>query len=104
MELFFDTNRVAVHIDAVYEEKRIAQMLLDNLKMIKRLAYIKYNIDSSLAFKFQQIIEMTDELIQYYTRIIMAMSDASDDARKIILDIGCMLDDTRIKVNNYIDI
>lgn len=104
MELFFDTNRVAVHVDAVSEEKRIAQMLLDNLKMIKRLAYIKYNIDSNLAFKFQQIIEMTDELVQYYTRIITAMSNTSDDARKIILDIEYMLDDTRIKVDNYIDI
>lgn len=104
MELFFDTNRVSVHIDAVYEEKRIAQMLLDNLKMIKRLSYLNYNIDSNLAFKFQQIIKMTDELVQYYTIIITAMDNASDDAKKIILDIEHMLDDTRIKVDSYIDI
>ncbi|MCC8072616.1 MAG: hypothetical protein LIO62_00605 [Clostridiales bacterium] len=101
--IFFDTNKAAVHIDAVSEEKRIAQILLDNLKMIKRLAYAKYDIDPNLSYEFQQIIKMTDELVEYYTRIVTAMSNISDDAIKIILDTERMLDDTQTNVNDYID-
>ena len=95
--LYLDTNKLSLYIDDVLDEKRTAQKLFDEIKNIERLTYLKCNIDKGLVFRFQHLIEKSDNLVSYYSKLYSALDQTAFDAFK-------MINETNDIMNNYLDL
>ncbi len=91
--LYLDTNKASLHIDDVLEEKRTAQKLFDMIQSIKRLTYSQYDVDGSLVLKFQRLIEKSDDLVNYYSKLSVAINQTTFDAVKMIAETNQLLSD-----------
>ncbi len=100
--LYLDTNKVSLHIDDILEEKKTAQKLFDMIQSIKRLSYSQYNVDRSLALKFQHLIEKSDDLVDYYSKLSVALDQTTFDAIKMITETNQLLTDHLEKTSRLI--
>ncbi len=91
--LYLDTNKVSLHIDDILEEKRTAQNFFDMIQSIKRLTYSQYDVDGSLVLKFQRLIEKSDDLVVYYSKLSAALDQTTFDAVKMITETNQLLTD-----------
>lgn len=89
--LYFDTSKVSLHIDDILEEKQTAQKLFDMIQNIKRSTYLLYDVDSSLALKFQRLTEKSDDLVNYYSKLSTALEQTTFDAIKMITETNQLL-------------
>lgn len=95
--LYLDTNKLSFCIDDALEQKRTAQKLSDKIHSIKRLTYSKYDVNRSLLLKFQRIIKESDNLVNYYSKLSVALDSTKTDAVK-------MINQTNKMMENYLDI
>ncbi len=95
--LYLDTNKLLFCIDDTLEQKRTAQKLSDKIHSIKRLTYSKYDVDKSLLLKFQRLIKESDNLVNYYSKLSVAIDSTKADAVK-------MINQTNKMMENYLDI
>jgi hypothetical protein len=91
--LFLDTEKLSLHIDDILEEKKTAQNLFDMIQSIKQLTYSKYDVDRSLVLKFQRLIEKSDDLVNYYSKLSAALDRTTFDAVKMIAQTNQLLSD-----------
>lgn len=91
--LFLDTEKLSLHIDDILEEKKTAQNLFDMIQSIKQLTYSKYDVDRSLVLKFQRLIEKSDDLVNYYSKLSAALGQTTFDAVKMIAENNQLLSD-----------
>lgn len=91
--LFLDTEKLSLHIDDVLEEKKTAQNLFDMIQSIKQLTYSKYSVDRDLVLKFQRLIEKSDDLVNYYSKLSAALDQTTLDAVKMITETNQLLSD-----------
>lgn len=89
--LYFDTSKVSLHIDDILEEKKTAQKLFDTILNIKKSTYLQYDVDSSLALKFQHLAEKCDDLVNYYSKLSIALDQTTSDAIKMITETNQLL-------------
>ncbi len=90
--LFLDTEKLSLHIDDILEEKKTAQNLFDMIQSIKQLTYSKYDVDRSLVLKFQRLIEKSDDLVNYYSKLSAALDRTTFDAVKMIAQTNQLSD------------
>ena len=94
---YLDTNKLSFCIDDTLEQKRTAQKLSDKIHSIKRLTYSKYNVDRNLLLKFQRLTKESENLVNYYSKLSVALDSTKTDAVK-------MINQTNQMMENYLDI
>ena len=95
--LYLDTNKLSFCVDDNLEKKRTAQKISDKIHSIKRLTYSKYDVDRSLLLRFQRLIKESDNLVNYYSKLSVAIDLTKADAVK-------MINQTNQMMENYLDI
>lgn len=101
--LYLDINKVSLYIDDVLEEKNNAQKLFDRIQSIKRLTYSRYNVDRSLVLRFQRLIEKSDDLVNYYSKLSATLDQITFDAVKMITETNQLLTDHMGTTNRLIN-
>lgn len=91
--LFLDIEKFSLHIDDILEEKKNAQKLFDMIQNIKQLTYSKYEPDRSLVLKFQHLIEKSENLVNYYSKLSEVLDQTAFDAVKMITETSRLLTD-----------
>ena len=89
--LYLDTDKVSLHIDDILAKKRTAQKFFDMIQSIKRLIYLQYDVDGNLVLKIQHLIEKSEALVNYYSKLSVALDQTTFDAVKMITETNQLL-------------
>lgn len=101
--LYLDTNEFSQFLDDVSRKTKTAKKLSDKIYNIKRLAYVKYDLNSSSVLKLQRLVKESDVLINYYYMLSSALNQTSFDAKKMMTKSNQTLNEYLIKANSLIN-
>lgn len=91
--IYYDTDKMSLLIDDILEERRTAQKLYDKISSIKCLANLQYNLDRNLMMKIQHLIDKSEDLVNYYSKLSIALEKTSDEAIEMFLETSRLLSD-----------
>lgn len=91
--IYYDTDKMSLLIDDILEERRTAQKLYNKISSIKHLANLQYNLDRNLMMKIQHLIDKSEDLVNYYSKLSIALEKTSDEAIEMFLETSRLLSD-----------
>ena len=96
--LFVDTRLLRDHVDKLREKKKTATRLYENVIGMKRAD------DPAMSYRYEPVLRDINQLIEYFDRMALLLSNVSDDAIELSHKIGAIIEEgteyTRHTVSN----